>query len=107
MKKYSKYDNGNWREELRAAILKQAIIDWRDLCDGKHVYNSSLHEIAMFFIKDCNGMLNGLNICGEFILNILMQYKNAPPVDGLHIPKQYNYTFNGKKDKNVLKDKIY
>ena len=107
MKKYSKYDNGNWREELRAAILKQAIIDWRDLCDGKHVYNSSLHEIAMFFVKDCNGMLNGLNICGEFILNMLMQYKNAPDVASLHIPKQYNYTFNGKKDKNVLKDKIY
>lgn len=66
-------------EELREAIITQAIKDWKALCDGEdEVKYCNFKELVAFFKSDCNDMLYGMGLSGERILQKLMKMRGAP-----------------------------
>lgn len=59
---------------LGAAVVLQAVDDWRDLCADKKVPSTvNFTELGRFFLKDCDGFLIGETVTGEKILSQLQK----------------------------------
>ena len=59
---------------LGAAVVLQAVDDWRDLCKGKKMPSTvNFTELERFFLKDCDGFLIGETVTGEKILSQLQK----------------------------------
>ena len=59
---------------LGAAVVLQAVEDWRALCAGKKVPSTvTFTELERFFKGDCDGFLIGETVTGEKILSQLQK----------------------------------
>lgn len=59
---------------LGAAVVLQAVDDWRELCKDKKMPSTvNFTELERFFLKDCDGFLVGETVTGEKILSQLQR----------------------------------
>lgn len=63
--------------DLALAIVEQAVMDWRLLCNGKlETYQCNFEELTYFFKHDCKKYLANTNILAEEIIEQL-NYERA------------------------------
>lgn len=109
-------------KDLCVGIVSQAVKDWKELCrlnlkslkscnepvyeDNSKGVHISFQELAVFFLKDENGILAMLDINGYKILDQLLKIEGAPDIMVFKMPKNslYNTNYSDKVEhywKNV------